>query len=121
MSERHEVGPASEIVAGEVTCVPLGDDEFGLPREAIVLRDDAGIVRAFVNACRHLPIPLDSGSREFFDVEERHLLCNTHGALFRKDDGMCVHGPCKGMPLIALELIEEAGVLYVLEPAPELR
>lgn len=122
MSARVEVGPAAEIGPGDVRCVPLGDDEFGLPREAIVLRDQDGTLRAYINACRHLPIPLDSGSREFFDDgPERHLLCNTHGALFRRDDGMCIHGPCKGMPLIPVELVDDEGILFLIEPAPDVR
>lgn len=77
-------------------------DDRGRPREALVLLDEDGRVRAYLNRCEHLPIPLDAGSREFLSRDGAHLMCGTHGALFRRDDGFCVAGPCAGRSLCAL-------------------
>lgn len=114
---RLPVCTRGELRAGEVRTAFIGTDRYGLPREALVLLDHEGQVRAYVNQCKHLPIPIDSGSREFFDADRRHLLCGTHGALFRLDDGMCVRGPCRGMPLdpVEVEVDEDAIVLLVDE------
>jgi len=35
----------------------------------------------------------------FFDAEGRHLVCSTHGAVFRPEDGYCLAGPCAGESL----------------------
>lgn len=38
-----------------------------------------------------------------------HLLCGTHGALFRPQDGYCVSGPCVGDSLepVPISLVAE--------------
>lgn len=53
-------------------------------------------VAAYENACPHVGTPLDWTPDEFLDSERRHLMCATHGALFRLEDGVCVAGPCQG-------------------------
>lgn len=68
-------------------------------REAIVLRDGSGVIRAYFNECRHVPIPLDAGGRNFTNADGL-LECKTHGALYRRNDGECVSGPCMGSRLI---------------------
>ena len=80
-----------------------------------MLRDRHGIVRAFVNLCMHLPVPLDAGSNEFLDDDGVHLICGTHGALYRPEDGLCIWGPCEGESLERLEVVEENGELYVVD------
>ena len=76
-------------------------------REALVLRDDAGVVRAYFNECRHVPIPLDAGGRKFTNADGV-LECKTHGALYRRDDGECVSGPCMGSRLIPIVIEDDA-------------
>lgn len=99
---------------GEVLVVALPTG--GQAREALVVRDDAGVVRAYENVCQHIPIPLDAGSREFLD-DEGYLVCVTHGARYRRSDGECISGPCMGRSLVALrvKVIDEAHV--EIEPA----
>jgi nitrite reductase/ring-hydroxylating ferredoxin subunit len=111
---RLPVCQREDLRFGLVRTAHVGTDRYGLPREALVLLDAAGEVRAYVNQCKHLPIPIDSGSREFFDEAGTHLLCGTHGALFRLDDGMCIHGPCKGVPLDPIEVVEEEGEISLV-------
>lgn len=108
------VGARNEVRAGEVLVVPLPRGEDKRPREALVLLGDDGEPRAYLNRCRHLPIPIDSGSRRFLTQDGEHLLCGTHGALFRRSDGMCIAGPCLHLALEALPILEENGVLFLL-------
>ena len=96
--------PRGDLDPREVRCVSLERDEQGRPREALVLLDERGEVRAYLNRCEHLPIPLDAGSREFLTEDGTHLRCGTHGALFRREDGLCVLGPCKDESLLALPI-----------------
>jgi len=53
-------------------------------------------VGAYENACPHVGTPLDWTPDEFLDREGRHIVCATHGALFRIEDGVCLAGPCQG-------------------------
>jgi len=83
----------------DVRAVAAGRFKDGRPREVIVLKDEGGQPRAYVNRCEHLPVPLDGGSRRFLSPDGAHLACGTHGALFRFDDGFCTEGPCRGLSL----------------------
>ncbi len=107
------VGTLEELNARELTLVKLAPDAEGRPREAVVLRDEAGQWRCYRNLCRHLPVPLDGGSRRFLVAGE--LQCGTHGARYRRSDGVCVAGPCKGTLLIALALQQDGERLYLLD------
>ncbi|MEO3427934.1 Rieske (2Fe-2S) protein [Pelagibius sp. CAU 1746] len=59
---------------------------------------------AYVNACPHQGTPLDwggfdgSGGR-FVSEASGNILCATHGAEFRLEDGTCLVGPCLGAKL----------------------
>jgi nitrite reductase/ring-hydroxylating ferredoxin subunit len=101
---RIDAGIAADIVEGITRVVPLPPEPSGLRREAIVLRDGDGVLRAYLNRCQHLPIPLDSGSRAFLGPDGRHLVCRTHGAAYQLHDGLCVAGPCRGTALVSLRL-----------------
>lgn len=103
----------TEIVARTVRTASLGYDEKGRPVQAIVLRDAQGVIVAYRNLCRHLPVPLDGGTGELLSEDGVHLLCGTHGALYRLGDGTCVDGPCKGAALEPLAVRVEAGEVYV--------
>src|SRR5690606_15269320 len=112
---RVPVVRAERLAPGEVHTAALDADERGRPREALVIRDEDGAPRAYLNRCRHLPIPLDAGSRVFLDVLGTHLVCGTHGARYRLRDGLCVEGPCVGLALEALTVTTEDGWIVVEE------
>ncbi|HUC65591.1 MAG TPA: Rieske 2Fe-2S domain-containing protein [Stellaceae bacterium] len=76
---------------------------------AVFVVKRAGALYAYVNSCPHLGTPLDFLPDRFFDRDGRHLLCSTHGARFRIDDGYCVDGPCAGRRLRAALIRVEAG------------
>lgn len=111
--DRIRAGTRTEVERARVLVVPLPPDHDGEPREAIVLFDREGKLRAFLNRCRHLPIPLDAGARRFLD-KDGSILCATHGALYRPEDGYCYAGPCRGLSLRGLALdVDDAGVIWI--------
>ena len=113
---RIPAGRSSDLASGAVRVVAL-PPEGRIPREALLLRDANGVVRAYLNRCQHLPIPLDGGSRRFLAKDGSHLQCGTHGARYRISDGHCVDGPCKGAVLHALTLEQHGDELTLVLPA----
>ena len=116
---RRFAGTGSELAAKGALAAAISADPTGSPRQAIVLRDQAGVLRAYVNRCRHLPIPLDGGSQRFFDDSGDLLMCGTHGALYRREDGLCVEGPCRGLSLRPLPVSEDPdGTIWIEDALP---
>lgn len=85
-----------------------------LEDEGILLRLPNGEVRAWRNECRHLPMRLDSREpRSLWDASERMLVCNSHGARFQPEDGLCTQGPCQNSHLKSLPLRVESHTVYL--------
>ena len=82
----------------------------GEPLRLIVLRR-GDHVRVFENRCPHRGTPLDWQPDRFLDAAGEHLICATHGALFRLDDGACVAGPCLGDALTRIAAWVVGGVV----------
>jgi nitrite reductase/ring-hydroxylating ferredoxin subunit len=78
-----------------------------------IVRDDDASINAYRNACPHTGAPLEWVPDEFLDMEKRHIQCSMHGALFRIQDGHCLHGPCIGQNLQALPLEIRNEALWV--------
>jgi len=92
--------------------------EGPLEEEGILLKLRDGSIRAFKNECRHLPMRLDDRQpSEFFDTTNGRLTCNSHGAVFQPDDGLCTAGPCKGSHLKAVPISLSDGVVFIDESA----
>ena len=89
----------------EVGC---GDGRLG----AFVVRF-GGRVYAFVNRCAHAGVELDWMPGEFFDDSGLYLICATHGATYEPNTGRCVHGPCSGAYLEAVDVLEQDGNIYL--------
>lgn len=111
--QRVFVAALAALDPREARWVPLAPDALGRPREAVIVCDEQGLPRAYLNLCRHLPIPLDSGSRRF--LSDGLLQCATHGARYRRSDGLCIAGPCRGASLYVLATEVEAGLLFVID------
>lgn len=77
----------------------------------VARKDDQ--LSVFVNRCPHLGIELNFQPDEFFDLDRQFLQCANHGALFNADDGLCVHGPCKGQSLRPVPFRVEEGFVRV--------
>jgi len=69
---------------------------------------------AYVNKCKHLEVELDWEPNNFFDEENRFIVCATHGALYEPDSGFCVSGPCKGAVLDKLKVKEMDDQLEII-------
>jgi nitrite reductase/ring-hydroxylating ferredoxin subunit len=66
-----------------------------------------GKAYAYVNQCAHVPVELDWKEGEFFTTQKDFIICATHGAHYRPDNGFCVMGPCKGRSLKPIAVKEE--------------
>jgi nitrite reductase/ring-hydroxylating ferredoxin subunit len=118
---------SSAVRAGRWVRVDLGhyvEIDCGRTRSALVGLS-RGQVLAWANACLHQPLPLDVAHEPEWisenvraapmDDDRVHLLCHSHGAIYRTADGFCVSGPCSEQTLIrfAVEL-DEDGIAVVL-------
>ncbi len=81
----------------------------------MVIRRD-GKLFVYVNSCPHVGAPLDLRPGQFLNLERSHIICTTHGALFRIDDGYCVSGPCAGASLMALAAEVRDGEVFITLP-----
>ena len=104
---------ASALVDGGVGVrFELSRGGDSLPAFAIRWR---GVVRAYVNECRHQASELDWTPGDFFDETKLYLICATHGAMYEPDSGLCVAGPCRGARLCSLDVIERDGEVLLIE------
>ena len=76
-----------------------------------------GETHAYVNECRHVPMTMDWVENQFFTEDGAYLMCPTHGAWYRPDDGECVAGPPCGKRLHRVPLVEREGELFASAPA----
>jgi nitrite reductase/ring-hydroxylating ferredoxin subunit len=88
----------------------------GKPVEGFVVNVD-GRYHAYVNCCPHAGTALDLWPNEFMTEDGRHLICSTHGAIFEKDTGICVEGPCPGAALDVLAVEVDGASLVVTWPS----
>ena len=100
----------TEIEEGEARGFRIGDD--ARQRPVFVVRWE-GALRGYLNSCPHVGTRLDWVPDKFFHPSENYLICATHGALFRPEDGLCIAGPCEGEALQAIAIaIEDGWIVY---------
>jgi nitrite reductase/ring-hydroxylating ferredoxin subunit len=99
-----------DLAEGTPRGFELGDGDDRL--DVVVLRR-GGRVIAYRNECPHAGSPLDLLPDQFLSDDGKHLLCHTHGALFRIDDGMCIAGPCLGRALVPVNVRVESGDVLI--------
>jgi nitrite reductase/ring-hydroxylating ferredoxin subunit len=103
-----------EIADGAGRGFRLGD---GAAELAIFVVREGHRAFAYLNACPHLGRPLDWGGFDgaggrFVSADSGNILCATHGAEFRPEDGFCLAGPCAGASLQPAEVsLDSDGVL----------
>ena len=66
-----------------------------------------GKIRAYLNVCAHQGLRLNRDKNLFFNRDGNLLKCMSHGAMFEPDTGVCSWGPCEGLSLIALNVVED--------------
>ena len=76
-----------------------------------------GVPRAYVNHCPHAGTPLEITPHGFLTRDGSMIMCRTHGALFRIEDGLCIAGPCPGRSLQSLP-VTVSGEDVLLAPPP---
>lgn len=86
-------GRGFEVDSGEdILVVRRGDQAYG-----------------YLNICPHAASPLDWVENQFMNLDKSHILCATHGAEFRIEDGFCVLGPCRGRSLTPVAITIRGG------------
>ena len=76
----------------------------GIAQRLIVVRQGDG-VKAYINLCPHIGSRVVGDVGQFLDPEDPTLLfCDSHAALFRIEDGVCVEGPCEGDKLFPADV-----------------
>jgi nitrite reductase/ring-hydroxylating ferredoxin subunit len=70
-------------------------------------------VLIYVNSCPHLGVALDWAPDRFLTADGARIICATHGAEFRIEDGLCLRGPCRGDRLRTVSFWLEDGMLTV--------
>jgi nitrite reductase/ring-hydroxylating ferredoxin subunit len=109
MAARIALCHADEIAEGQARGFLVGE---GVARRDVILVRRDGVLRAYVNACPHQGAPLETFPDRFLD-QDGLLVCSTHGARFRVEDGFCVSGPCEGKSLQPIACVLENGVVAV--------
>jgi nitrite reductase/ring-hydroxylating ferredoxin subunit len=74
-------------------------------------------VFVYVNSCPHIGTPLDWTPDRFLSRDGSTIVCATHGAQFRIDDGVCISGPCIGDRLEPVAAKIREGTVYVPKDA----
>lgn len=74
--------------------------------DAFIIRHEQGY-SCFQNMCAHIPVALDYDDGDFFSDKIGRIVCKTHGATFRAEDGYCDGGPCAGQKLNQFDMTIE--------------
>jgi nitrite reductase/ring-hydroxylating ferredoxin subunit len=94
----NKLAPALGTSLGALDAIPdrsVREFQFGEGRRIfsmlVVRRGDE--VRAYVNACPHVWLPLTFRSDQLLSADGRRLVCSNHLAEFDVDDGTALSGP----------------------------
>jgi nitrite reductase/ring-hydroxylating ferredoxin subunit len=125
-AHQRETPSASRFKLGRVSDLQPGESrKFLLPirgadEECFVI-NFKGEFHAYVNRCRHVPMPMDWVDNQFFAEEGRYLMCQTHNAYYEPGSGECIAGPAsacgKFLYRVPLEIKDE--VIYARLPVEE--
>lgn len=70
-------------------------------------------VFVYVNSCPHIGTSLNLMPDRFLSADGALIVCVTHGAEFRIEDGYCLRGPCSGDRLEAVPVRIEDGTVLI--------
>ena len=90
----------------------VGQGEW--PLRGFIVKTQRGIA-AFVNYCPHAGHPLNMRPDRFLTPDRNLILCCSHGALFTRDDGLCIAGPCQGQKLTPIPVEVLGGHVLLAE------
>jgi nitrite reductase/ring-hydroxylating ferredoxin subunit len=89
-----------------------GAIELELDGDSIVVLRYGDCVSAFLNICPHAGRPLNWAPGKFL-LSAGQLVCASHGAAFRPEDGFCIGGPCRGQSLKAVPIRLAKGIVLL--------
>jgi nitrite reductase/ring-hydroxylating ferredoxin subunit len=84
------------------------------PLRGFVVQTSGGVA-GYVNTCPHAGHPLNFKPDRFLTPDRSLILCASHGALFTRDSGLCIAGPCPGQSLTRIP-VEVVGQHVMLAP-----
>jgi nitrite reductase/ring-hydroxylating ferredoxin subunit len=91
-----------------------GFDPLGRGRDTLMVLRWQGELKAWLNSCPHLEVPMHYRKDRFMSADRRHIVCYAHGALFMPDSGLCALGPCLGQSLRPQPLyVDEQGGVWL--------
>lgn len=76
-----------------------------------------GDVRAYINWCPHQGHPLNLQPHKFLTKDGALIMCHSHGAVFERDSGRCLWGPCVGKALRTLPIELTDGYVLLSQEA----
>jgi nitrite reductase/ring-hydroxylating ferredoxin subunit len=102
----------SELPDGAAREFALDESEW--PLTGFLVRT-GGAVHAYLNRCPHALRQLNFRPDGFLNADRTLIQCSSHGALFEKDTGLCVAGPCVGESLRRLPVVLVDGEVRLTE------
>jgi nitrite reductase/ring-hydroxylating ferredoxin subunit len=84
------------------------------PLRGFVVRENDN-VWGYVNRCPHAGHPLNLQPHRFLTPGRELILCSSHGALFDRQTGFCIAGPCGGQSLTSVPLTVVSGYVMLAE------
>ncbi|WP_439140886.1 Rieske (2Fe-2S) protein [Planktotalea sp.] len=84
-------------------------------RDRVLLVRQGERVYGYVNTCPHYDrAPMAWKKDEFLNGDHSKIVCASHGALFRIEDGVCELGPCLGQALEPVHLTVRDGAVFTV-------
>jgi nitrite reductase/ring-hydroxylating ferredoxin subunit len=109
----------TQVVAAGTVLARLADLPDGGTREFVLGGGDwppsgflvrvGDAVHAYLNRCPHALRPLNFLPHRFLTPDGGLIQCTAHGALFEKDTGLCIAGPCVDESLRRIAVRTAAG------------
>jgi nitrite reductase/ring-hydroxylating ferredoxin subunit len=98
---------------------PTGSHGFSVgegdwPLRGFIVKTARGVA-AYVNYCPHAGHPLNIRPNRFLTPDGNLILCCSHGALFARDNGLCIAGPCQGQKLTPVPVEVFGGYVLLAE------
>ncbi len=116
--EKVAIAQVSQLTDGEGRRFEVGRGSSRV--DCVLVRFD-GRFYAYINRCKHMPMPLDLVKNHFFTGNKKHLRCQSHGAMYEPTTGRCLAGPCRGKGLDPLPIEVEGDAVFYVGPGSEKR
>jgi nitrite reductase/ring-hydroxylating ferredoxin subunit len=105
VSAGTELMRLSDLPDGATRGFVLGGDDWAPSGFLVRVGSE---VHAYLNRCPHALRPLNFMPDRFLAPDGGLIQCTAHGALFEKDTGLCIAGPCldESLRRIAVRVVD---------------